>query len=111
LEPLVHQHQPGAVPDQYFDSVTSLGAEHKGGATVRIKAKLLLHRRGEPVETSAEVNRPGRHVDLQIGARRNHPEARTARMTPDSCSTSTAVRIAVSPITISTCTGAGLVAC
>ena len=84
------------------------GAEHKGGAAVRIKAKHLLHRRGEPVETATEVDRSGRHVDLQIGARRNHRDARTARITPDNCSTSTSVRITTSPITISTFAGAGL---
>jgi len=71
--------------------VTNAGFEH------------LLHLRRKSIVATAEVDRPRRDVNLQIGTGRDHRDARTARITRDSCSPSMAVsvRSTTSPIAIS----------
>ncbi|MGY2936263.1 hypothetical protein ACVWZ6_005865 [Bradyrhizobium sp. GM6.1] len=101
---LVHQHQTRSIPDQNLDPVRSFRSEHEGCAAERVEtAKHLLHLRRKPIVATAEVDRPRRDVNLQIGTGPDHRDARIARITRDSCSPSMAVsvRSTTSPIAIS----------
>src|SRR4029077_3315711 len=107
LQPLVHQHHSRPVPDQNLHTISSFRAEHKGRPTERIKPEHLLHQRRKSIMTFTEVHRACRHVYLQIGTRRNHRDARIARITPARYSTSTSVRITTSLTMISSFTSTG----
>src|SRR6476659_6605503 len=80
--------------------------EHEGRTAERVETKHLLHLRSKPIVATAEVDRPRCDVNLQLGAGGNHRDARTARITRDSCSPSIAasVRTTTSPIAISSLT-------
>ena len=73
------------VPDQNLHTISPFRAEHKGRPTERIKPEHLLHQRRKSIMTFTEVHRACRHVYLQIAARRNHRDARTARITRARC--------------------------
>src|SRR5262249_41478798 len=106
LEAFVHQHQARSIPHQNLDPVRPFRPEHEGRTTERIETKHLLHLRSKPIVPTAEVDGPRRDVNLQFGAGDNHRDARTARITRDSCSPSIAasVRTTTSPIAISSLT-------
>ena len=62
LEPLLHQHRCGAIPDQNFNPVSPCSLEDKGRPAEWTEAEHLLHRSCQPVEATAEVDRARRHV-------------------------------------------------
>lgn len=99
----MHQHQARSIPDQNLDPVRSFRSEHEGCAAERIETEHLLHLCRKPIVATAEVDRPHCNVNLQISTGRDHRDARTARITRDSCSPSMAVsvRSTTSPIAIS----------
>ena len=103
LQPLVDQHQAGAVPDQDLEPVGPLRSEHEHGPAEGILADHLLHRHSEPVMAFAKVDRPRCDIDLQMRIRRDHRAARTMRMIRHSCSPSTpgSARMTTSPTIIS----------
>ncbi|ADV14697.1 hypothetical protein Mesau_05656 [Mesorhizobium australicum WSM2073] len=102
LEPLVNEHKAGAIPDQNLDPVSPFGPEDEGRPRSRGRG---LASPAQPMPI-----RPWRAGSQPAGSPRrssvrrpcNHREARTARITCDSCSRSTVVRITMSSITIST---------
>ena len=68
LEALGIEHQVLGVPEQAFEQVTPLAAEHEQVATERIELQHLLNLAGEPVEATAQVSfalvRPGPTIAL-----------------------------------------------
>src|SRR5690606_7648499 len=103
LQALVHQHQARAIPHENLDPVRPFRSEHEGRAIEGVETKHLLHLRRKPIMAAAKVNRPRRNVNLQLRARCDHCEARTARITRHRCPPSivVSVRTTTSPIAIS----------
>src|SRR3954453_22328110 len=95
--------RPVRIPEQNLDPVRSFRSEHEGCAAERIETEPLLHLCRKPIVATAEVDRPHCNVNLQISTGRNHRDARTARITRESCSPSmsVSVRSTTSPIAIS----------
>src|SRR6516165_2327518 len=100
---LPEQHQPGPVPGQELQSISSLAAENEDRARKRIVPQLLTHQRGKALGAAAKVHRLRRHQHPHSDRNGDHVAARTARSTatklPGSIPGET--RTVAAPITIS----------
>src|ERR1700690_1730532 len=85
LQPLGTDPQPGAVPVEHLEPIASPIGEHEQVTRERIVLELLDHQAVEPIETTTQIHRRGRHQHPR-GPR--HIQHGRAPNSCDRCSTS-----------------------
>src|SRR5262249_40484306 len=84
LEPLVPEHEAGALPVEHLDLVAPAIAEHEQLRSKGRQAELLLDDRREPIDRLPHVDHPAVevHLDGVAGAHHRGDESRSPRSTP-----------------------------
>ena len=95
LQPFSRQNHAAPVPGQQLQSVLPLRSEDEDVAAIGIGRQGFDHERRKPIDAAPEVDRPGSHDHLELGAKWDHPLARTAVSTARSAD---AVTRATTPV-------------
>src|SRR5919112_4239407 len=93
LQPLCHENQALAVPDQNLQQVTSTSTKAEYRAAVRILREHGLHLRGQAVESLAHIGRAASKVDARTRRWAEHQRP------PSSASTMRSVTASTAPVT------------